>query len=150
MKLISHRGNTNGKNPDKENSPSYILDTLQKGYDVEIDIWFIDNMCWLGHDEPTYKIDLNIFHDYYNKIWYHCKNLEALLTMSKHDYHNYFWHQEDDFTLTSTKHIWTYPGNLLTTNSIAVLPEQVHYEPKELSICFGICSDYIENYLNLI
>ena len=149
MKLISHRGNINGKNPDKENSPNYILDTLQRGYDVEIDIWFINNSWWLGHDEPSYELFISDFKNYFNKIWFHCKNLDALYKIVEYD-SQYFWHQNDNFTLTSTKHIWTYPGNLLTTNSIAVLPEQVHYEPEELSICYGICTDFVTNYLNLI
>ena len=49
-----------------------------------------------------------------------------------------FWHQEDDVTLTSEGYMWTYPGKELTTNSIAVLPE----EEIEVEVA-GICSDYI-------
>ena len=42
MYLISHRGNVNGKNPDRENSPLYIKAALTLGYDVEVDVWYID------------------------------------------------------------------------------------------------------------
>jgi hypothetical protein len=57
---------------------------------------------------------------------------------------NFFWHQEDYFTLTSHGYIWTYPGNLLTKNSISVLPEWQDPELKNLDLnCYGICSDYI-------
>ena len=38
MILISHRGNLEGKNPEKENSPIYVLQALSKGFDVEVDI----------------------------------------------------------------------------------------------------------------
>ena len=38
MKIISHRGNIRGPNPEKENRPSYIDCALGNGYDVEIDI----------------------------------------------------------------------------------------------------------------
>ena len=56
MRLISHRGNINGKQPDLENEPKYINDALKQGYDVEIDLWFVDGFFWLGHDEPQYEV----------------------------------------------------------------------------------------------
>ena len=55
MILISHRGNLNGKTDD-ENKPKYIEQALNQGFDVEIDVWYIDNQFWLGHDKPQYKI----------------------------------------------------------------------------------------------
>jgi hypothetical protein len=36
---------------------------------------------------------------------------------------NYFFHQEDDITLTSKGYIWAYPGKQPIKNSIAVMPE---------------------------
>ena len=42
MILISHRGNTNGVNHEKENSISYIEDALNLGFDVEVDVWYKD------------------------------------------------------------------------------------------------------------
>ena len=59
MKIISHRGNLNGPDPQKENSPEYLAKALEKGFDVEIDIWLKEKEdIYLGHDEPTYLIDL--------------------------------------------------------------------------------------------
>ena len=43
MKLIAHRGNINGPNPEMENNPEYILNTLSLGYDCEIDVHLINN-----------------------------------------------------------------------------------------------------------
>ena len=54
--LISHRGNTVGKLELYENEPSYIHKTLLEGFDVEVDIWYIENNWYLGHDNPQYKI----------------------------------------------------------------------------------------------
>jgi hypothetical protein len=34
-----------------------------------------------------------------------------------------FWHQNDDFTLTSKNYIWTYPGQPYTASSVIVMPE---------------------------
>jgi hypothetical protein len=57
---------------------------------------------------------------------------------------NIFWHQEDNFTLTSQGYIWTYPGKQLTKNSVMVMPEWSDPEFKNLNTdCYGICSDYI-------
>ena len=54
MKLISHRGNLNGPNKERENHPDYIWEALQAGYEVEIDVWWVDGKFKLGHDEPQY------------------------------------------------------------------------------------------------
>ena len=45
--LISHRGNTNGPNPNMENKPEYVLDAKLKGYDVEIDVWWKEDGFYL-------------------------------------------------------------------------------------------------------
>ena len=42
MILISHRGNTNGRNPEKENTVEYIEQALKKGHHCEIDICKFD------------------------------------------------------------------------------------------------------------
>jgi hypothetical protein len=54
--LISHRGNVNGPNADKENHPDYIIQALQLGYNVEIDVWYTNNNWYLGHDNPVFEI----------------------------------------------------------------------------------------------
>ena len=59
MRLISHRGNTNGEVRESENKPSYIDEALSKGFDVEIDVWFVEGNWYLGHDTWQYEIDLD-------------------------------------------------------------------------------------------
>jgi len=146
MVLISHRGNINGINKDKENSYDYLLKALIKGYNVETDIWLIDDKWYLGHDEPKYEIKIYDFSDYLDITWFHCKNIEAFEKISKYPNIIYFWHQNDDYTLTSNGLIWTFPGKKLTERSICVLPENYNYTNDELKICYGICSDNIKNY----
>lgn len=43
MKIISHRGNLNGPSPKTENTPEQIDFALKKGFDVEIDLWKIND-----------------------------------------------------------------------------------------------------------
>ena len=144
MKLISHRGNIDGPNLNDENNPLYIVDALTSGYDVEVDVWFVDNYFFLGHDKPTYKIEESFLEN--NKLWCHAKNIKSLEKMLLNKNIHCFWHQEDRFTLTSKNFIWTFPNNSLTKNSICVLPEKSNHSYDEIKICHGVCSDFIKNY----
>ena len=40
--LISHRGNIDGEFHELENNPTYIESAIKLGYDVEIDVWYIN------------------------------------------------------------------------------------------------------------
>lgn len=151
MKLISHRGNLNGPNPEQENQFVYLYNALISGFDVQIDVWLIDGMVWTGHDKPTYKFEWNQLYKLKVGAWIHCRNLEALKFFSstynaKQFYNwNFFWHQNDDFAITSNHLIWTYPGKELTSSSIVTLTNEynVSYNEKDLDNCYGICSDNV-------
>jgi hypothetical protein len=143
MILISHRGNLTGPNPDRENSLQYIQEALDKGFDVEIDVWSRNGILYLGHDTYQYEVDLYWLEKRMSHLWIHCKNIEALETFywfnNTKSFH-YFWHQEDTLTLTSKGCIWAYPGKQPIKNSIAVMPEIYN---DGLSNCIGVCSDYV-------
>lgn len=145
MILISHRGNINGKEK-TENHPDYIINTINLNYQVETDIWLIDNIFYLGHDKPEYEINYEFIYSYEKSIWFHCKNIESFYLLNKMNISKYFWHQNDDISLTSNGFLWTYPSKKLTDKSIAVLPELYEYNNIELKNCYGICSDFIKNY----
>ena len=140
MILVSHRGNISGPNPEKENHPDYIKDALSKGFDVEIDVWG-DKKLWLGHDTPQYECSVSFLINNYQKLWIHCKNLMAIDILSEFRVLNYFWHQNDDFTLTSKNFIWTYPGKHVCNKSVLVVDDAREYAGP---ICFGLCSDYLK------
>jgi len=59
MKLISHRGNISAVIPERENSQMYIQEAIDAGYDVEIDVRYINGILYLGHDQPEYAIELS-------------------------------------------------------------------------------------------
>lgn len=150
IRFISHRGNYVGKNDVMENHPDRVRELIIKGYDVEVDIWLIENQFYLGHDRPTHEVNIDFLRLHKDKLWLHCKNGEALNCLGHYSREgkplfNYFWHQKDDYTLTSKGYIWTYPGVELQFNSVVVLPETI--EGFELGDnCLGICSDEIEKY----
>jgi len=142
MILISHRGNIDGPNEVRENSPYYIMEALAMGFDVEIDMWWIDGKIYLGHDKPQYKVSDEWLGDGVDKLWVHCKNIELLNWIRNTTLH-YFWHENDTITLTSKNYIWAYPGKQPITNSIAVMPELYN---DSVEYCTGICSDFIKKY----
>jgi len=156
MILISHRGNINGPKPESENNPDYIKTALELGYDVEIDVWSKDMEFYLGHDTPKFKVEREFLQN--PKLWCHAKNIDALYLMSNKSalMHNgaihYFWHQNDDVTVTSKGYLWTLPGRQLTKKSICVFPE---IQMMDLGVtrmiksdCIGMCSDYVGKYYN--
>ena len=142
MIYISHRGNTNGKNPARENTKSYIDEAIAKGFDVEIDIckWDGKNF-YLGHDEPQEAVSPAWLEG--RPLWIHAKDHVAFHELIDRNLHC-FWHNTDRYTLTSNGWIWAYPGEPGGKRAITVFPEK-NKNWKQFS---GICSDNIESYKN--
>ena len=145
FKFISHRGNIKGRNIERENEPSYLIEAISVGFEVEIDVWFEDGKYFLGHDKPQYEVTTRFLKN--DKLWCHAKNGKALVNLLKDDIHC-FYHSHDDYTLTSQNYVWTNPGAKIMKESICVMPEIFEIETTELSKCSGICSDIIEVYKN--
>ena len=143
MIFISHRGNINNQEPSYENNPNYILEAINLGYQCEIDVWRLENSWMLGHDEPQYQVGENFLLT--KELWCHAKNLGALEGLLKLGTHC-FWHQEDDYTITSKGIIWAYPGKKLIESAICVMPERQTGNLRLEVKCAGICSDFIEKY----
>jgi len=137
MKIISHRGNLNGRLQNDENSILAINIALSHGFDVEVDVWFKNKKWFLGHNKTEHEISRSFLEN--KKLWCHAKNLDALRLMIKNKKINCFWHQNDNFTLTSKGYIWTYPNKDVTDKSIIVLKNFKDKAPKN---CFGICTDF--------
>lgn len=139
MLIISHRGNVSGTDEELENNPEHIKTLLQDKIEVEIDVWFVDKLLFLGHDNPQYIINEEFLQQ--DGLWCHAKNLDALHYMLKHNIKNCFWHQEDDFGLTSSGYIWTFPNKQVTNKSIIVDFSQ-NWKDKNYN-CYGVCVDYL-------
>jgi hypothetical protein len=141
-KLISHRGNLNGPDPQNENHPDYILAATAQGFEVEIDLWFSEGNFALGHDEPSYEIKEDFLRSH--GFYIHAKSLETLdQLLTKYPYLHFFWHDQDKFTLTSRKFIWTFPNENVTNRSIIVCKTKQEVKKYSTSECYAICTDYI-------
>ena len=140
MKLIAHRGNTQGTSK-HENHPTHIENAL-KHFDCEIDVWWEDGW-YLGHNEFEYLVPEDFLLQ--DGLWCHAKTIQTLYNLLKLGTHCFF-HHKDGVTLTSRGYMWTYPGGELTTKSICVLPRIFGSGVVKRPKCAGICSDYIVRY----
>jgi hypothetical protein len=147
LKQIAHRGLFKGEDPQLENKPTQIDLALNNGFECEIDLWVNNNKLFLGHDDPVHEIDQDWLRQRASRLWIHCKNLEALNNMLAQDLNfNYFWHQSDDYTLTSKGVIWVYPERKFNENCIIVileLSEMLRVKSEKAIVPLGICSKFI-------
>lgn len=141
MLIISHRGNLTGPNSLKENSTEYIEEAIFEGFDVEVDLWSDDNYFYLGHDKPQHFVSVDWLERFKNKLWLHCKNTNALEKISSLEHFNYFWHENDKYTITSKGIGWTLVGEIPYSKSILVLPEKSDFSIEYIKESYGICTD---------
>lgn len=137
MLIISHRGNLNGPTPELENNPDHITQVLKK-YHVEVDVWKINDWVYLGHDEPQYVIYDEFFK--HKRLWCHAKNIEAFEYLIKKKT-KCFYHNTDDYTLTSNGYVWTFPGKPVIKRSI-IVDKSKDWKKKNYE-CYGVCVDYV-------
>ena len=151
MILIAHRGNIQGPIPTLENKPSYIQQALDAGFSVEIDLRSREGQLYLGHDYPQYKIDSSFLVDNKNKFWVHCKDAEALAKALELNL-NCFWHNTDDYTMTSYGYVWCFPNKgPVGRRSVMVLPEMYDSVSSinKNGNMIAICSDYVLDIQNI-
>jgi hypothetical protein len=138
MRIISHRGNLDGRNPITENSVDAIIKCVDMGFDVEIDLWLVDENYFLGHDFPQYVIERPFLENQH--LWIHCKNIQALDSCKDL---NAFFNKSDQCVLTSAGFLWTYPVVFDHKSSwmIAVANQSILHIQSILGYG-GICTDY--------
>jgi hypothetical protein len=138
---ILHRGLMHGPASGPENDEPTLWERITSGWDVEVDVWVLDGVVWLGHDRPTTILQNKALLTH-PRVWVHCKNLDAVSAMPAGAH--YFIHDTDPATLTSQGHIWCYPGNLVNhPRSVAVLPERANLTLPLLETQGAVCSDYV-------
>lgn len=159
MKLIAHRGNIFGPIPNsgKENTQPHLQKALDRGFDVEVDLWV--NEDWgeirTGHDEPLHLLDESFMRGYRSRVWYHAKNFSALDFCLKEGF-NVFWQHDDSYAVTSEGYMWhhsevPWPNTRWThlSKSIIMLtqhPDAYHSIP--LNTTYAICTPFAANWGN--
>lgn len=143
MKIISHRGNLNGRISQLENYPTYINWAIENGFDVEIDLRMSDGKLYLGHDTPDNRVDLQWLINRNKSLWVHCKDLESVAYCEKL---RVFCHTQDPFCIVYPKHIWVHDLSLkLNKNCIIPLlsKEDIdNFDFTRVDDLGGICTDF--------
>jgi hypothetical protein len=156
MIVISHRGNINGPDKQRENTVSAIDEVIKMGHLCEVDVWKMNDQLFLSHDLPD-KDQKSTEFDYFrarrSNLAIHCKNIEALqFFQGRHEdsfnSFNYFWHENDRYTLTSYGWVWAYPGQNVNKNergvAVAVMPEIV--DNFKIDNFNAVCTDFVTKY----
>jgi hypothetical protein len=148
----AHRGNVDGPDPSSENSPDQIDKAISLGFRVEVDVWSYEDTggvrFWLGHDGPQYLVEDSFFAARINKLLLHAKNRDVLefLLKNKKEY-NVFWHDKDNYAITSNGTVISNVGLEPVTGGIIMLPENVNIIDRiNLLLKYekhsAICTDY--------
>lgn len=137
---ILHRGLMYGPDKRMENNEDMLRKRIEDGWNVEIDIWYVDAKLMLGHDGPTVELRDETLLEHRN-TWVHCKNLDAAAYCNTKPNIHFFVHDTDMAVLTSKGYIWCYPGNKAGPTSVCVLPELVGIT--DTSDVSAVCSDYL-------
>jgi len=139
--FISHRGNLNGREPERENRISFIDVALKKSFYVEIDVRYCDNKFYLGHDVIQEVLPNNFLMN--SRIIFHAKTLITLIKLLAFNTHCFF-HDTDDVTLTSRNFLWVHPLTPLSDIPTILNVIVIQVNPKKLSLkADGYCSDEI-------
>lgn len=141
MKPISHRGNLIGPDPKIENNPIHIQMLIDSGMECEVDLWAADGKLWFGHDQGDYWVTPGYIKQ--RGLWVHCKNLAALEVCAEIGSINFFWHQNDDYTLTSKGFIWTYPDKQPPQSQNGVIVD-LSRDWRSRGYNCRVCADYVE------
>ena len=140
--------------------PSYVIEAIEAGFDCEIDLRMdTKNRLFLGHDENQYRIEPDFLLKYSKQLWIHCKDRESLNLMVTHEKYrgavNYFFHINDDYTITSKGYVWAYPNKQMTDQNcvIVVLDEDIidviaEKDPFAGAKPFGICTDWVAKLIS--
>ena len=146
MIIISHRGYENGEDTLLENNPAQVKKLLDLGIDVEIDVSY-NGRFFLGHDGSRYEVDLDFLKQ--SGLWCHAKDSMAFELMLQNNVHC-FWHQQDDYTLTSRGIIWAYPSKEIHNlhQSVLLFPENISsgLTNTQQERLYAICTDFPFKY----
>lgn len=143
MLVIAHRANVRGPSQN-ENSPQAIEEALELGLSVEVDVRWVGEFL-LGHDAGVYPVSADFLQR--AGLLVHCKNVEALVRL-KGTSANFFWHQNDDYTLSSHGDLLVNPAAaVFPPAGVILMPELSKHPISLVKNCAGVCSDWPFNWL---
>ncbi len=117
MKFIAHRGNFQGSDHDCENTPGAICEALDRGLDVEVDVWYHANKFWLGHDVPSVSVRTNLLDN--QRVWCHAKSVQTLEVLNRLGIHCFF-QSDEPAVFTSKGFLWIHSDYVCFGNNVII------------------------------
>ena len=142
--IISHLGNIDGRQAEKENTLPYIQKALKEGWHVCIDVLFHNGNFLLPHDAGHTAIPPALLSK--QRIWCRASNAETVDALCNVNAHCFLL-SEYFMSLTSSQFIWTLPPHALVARSIAAFPELAAPEWLDLAEPAGLCSNEPARYI---
>jgi 3-deoxy-D-manno-octulosonate 8-phosphate phosphatase (KDO 8-P phosphatase) len=144
-RLIAHRGNIAGPNPESENKIDYLLKALSLGFDIEVDVRLKEGKLYLGHDVEQEQIESSFLKN--KRVWTHCKDIESFNYLLQFKDINCFYQNNEDIVLTSRGFVWHHSSNTnFGKKSIGVCLDYNQDFDNNISSMYGLCSDYVGSY----
>jgi len=138
MDFIAHRGNYQGRDSTRENTQEYMNEAIEAGHHVEVDVQLLNGVLWYGHDNPQAWADEKFLAK--REVIVHAKTIECIPPLMHIDAH-FFFHDQDDCTLTSNGWVWCYPGKHVQCSKGVWLDLHNKPLPDNIPAIRAICGD---------
>lgn len=142
--VISHLGNTEGRQPEQENTPGYVQAALKDGWHVCVDVVYRRGGFFFLTPAGLYSVPPALLSK--QRVWcraYDPDTVDALCGVGAHC----FLHTSSVLTLTSAQFVWTPHPHVLAPRSIAVFPEQAPADWLDTGEPAGLCTDEPLRYI---
>jgi hypothetical protein len=142
--IISHLGNIDGRNEERENTLPYIQEALKAGWHVCIEVVFRNGNFLLPHIHGMTPVPPALLSK--QRVWvrtHDAETLDGLCTINAHC----FFGGESPLALTSSQFIMTMPPEMLSSRSIAAFPELAEPEWLLSAEPAGLCSNEPLRYI---
>ncbi len=142
--VISHLGNIEGRQPERENRLAYVQQALKLGWHVCVDVVYKSGGFILPHDNGFDTVPAALLSK--QRVWcraYTAETLDALCGINAHC----FFMTQDFLSLTTAQFIWTMPPHPLSGRSIAAFPELTNAAWLAEAEPAGLCSNEPLRYI---
>lgn len=122
MLVYAHRGNLTGSISENENTIGQIKRALAKNVNVEVDVFYINDILYLGHDKPQEKIEKEFLKN--NRILTHAKDIQTMFYLSQFREINSFIQKDENISVSTHGNVIVhqhYSFNLDWANSKTIM-----------------------------
>lgn len=142
MRWIAHRGNTEGPIPERENTPDYLVKALERGYDIEVDVWMGPCGLLCGHERDG---AVSVSTDFLRRqnAWVHCKDVASFMCLSRYPDVNCFMQDAEPAVLTSRGFVWLHSSYDGIPDGRCVLTQLNHQGFPAQFQPYAVCTDWV-------